>query len=300
MQRFFLAAALVVLSGCAHGGERLDRVAITDVARRDPWEPVNRDLYKFSTAVDRAVLLPVTKGYRFIVPEGARRGIANTYDTLQEPTNFANAVAQGKIKSAFRALDRLLVNGFLGLGVADHATGMGLETQPHDFGQTLAVWGVPSGPYLILPLLGPSTARDAPAFFVDFILDPVDFVKNRIFSTEERYGQLAIRILDIRSGLRDQGEQLLAGSADEYATVRSAWLQKRRYDIFDGNLPDVTDDEDELPPMTEPAAPSSAIAPAPSSAIAPALGPSPSPAPDSATAPSIPAAPDPVPAPPPS
>jgi phospholipid-binding lipoprotein MlaA len=282
MQQILLLAAVLVLTGCAHSGERLDRVAVTEVAKRDPWEPANRGIYKFSTAVDRAVLLPITNGYRFIVPEAGRNGIRNVYDTLQEPTNFANAVAQGKIKSAFRALDRLLINGFLGLGVADHATGMGLESQPHDFGQTLAVWQVPSGPYLMLPFLGPSTARDAPAFFVDFILDPVDFVKNRIFSTQERYGQLAIRIIDTRAGLRDQGEQLLIGSADEYATIRSAWLQRRRYEIFDGNLPAEEEDELDLPPPSDPA-------PLPSEP----------PAADNATAPSTPAAADPVPAPPP-
>jgi phospholipid-binding lipoprotein MlaA len=273
-----LLAAALLLTACAHGGERLDRVAITDVARRDPWEQTNRRIYKVSQGVDRVVLLPITNTYRFVVPEAARRGIGNSYDLLQEPTHLANAVAQGKVKSAFRALDRILVNGILGLGVADHATGMGLTVEPHDFGQTLAVWGVPSGPFVMLPLLGPSTLRDGPAFFVDFILDPADYARNRILTTEQRYASLGIRILDFRSGLRDQGEQLLVGSADEYATVRSAWLQLRRYQIFDGNLPDAPEDDEDF--------------------SAPAPAPLPSPEPDSATAPSTRAAPDPAPAPP--
>ncbi len=237
----------LLLGACAHGGERLDRVAITETAQRDPWEKTNRRIFHVSTQIDRYALSPVTNAYRTVVPDAPRRAISNGYNNLQEPTHLANAVAQGKIKSAFRAADRLLVNFGLGLGVADHATEMGLTEQEHDFGQTMAVWGVPSGPFVMLPFLGPSTARDAVGFFVDFLLDPVDPIQNRVISGEEQIAALSIRVLDIRSGLRDQGEQLLAGAADPYATTRSAWLQLRRYQIFDGNLPD-TDDEIDIPP----------------------------------------------------
>lgn len=242
--------ALLALGACAHGGERLDRVAITDRARADPWENTNRSIYAFSMKMDRAVLVPITQGYRTVVPDAPRRGIANLYNTAQEPTYLANAVLQGKGKSAFRALDRILVNGVLGLGVADHASDMGLTAQEHDFGQTLAVWDVPSGPYVFLPFLGPNTARDAAGFLVDFVFDPADQVRGRLLSRDERFISLGIRVLDIRSGLRDQGEQLLAGAADPYATVRSAWLQLRRYQIFDGNLPDEPEDPlpEDLPP----------------------------------------------------
>ncbi len=248
MQHPALLIVLLGLAGCAHSGERLDRVAITETAKADPWEGTNRKIFKLTDKIDRAVLSPITDGYRFAVPEAARNGIRNAYDNLQEPTNLANAVAQGKIKSAFRALDRILINGILGLGVSDHATAMGLTEQPHDFGQTLAVWNVPSGPFVMLPFLGPSTVRDGVGFFVDFALDPVDYGKNRVLSTEERFIQLGVRVLDLRAGLKDQGEQLLQGSADPYATVRSAWLQLRRYQIFDGNLPPEPDEDDLLYP----------------------------------------------------
>lgn len=258
MQHPALLLALLVLAGCAHSGERLDRVAITQTAKADPWEGTNRKIFRMTETIDRAVLSPITDGYRFAVPEAARNGVRNAYDNLQEPTNLANAVAQGKIKSAFRALDRILINGVLGLGVSDHATAMGLNEQEHDFGQTLAVWNVPSGPFVMMPFLGPSTVRDTVGFFVDFALDPVDYGKNRVLSTEERYVQLGIRIIDLRAGLKDQGEQLLQGSADPYATVRSAWLQLRRYQIFDGTLPPEQEDDDvrypELPEPTTPAA----------------------------------------------
>jgi phospholipid-binding lipoprotein MlaA len=238
----------LLLGACAHGGERLDRVAVTEIARQDPWEKTNRQIFSVSMKIDRYALSPVTNVYRTVVPEAPRRAISNGYNTLQEPTNLLNAVAQGKFKSAFRAADRILVNSFLGLGVADHATDLGLPSQEHDFGQTMAVWGVPSGPFVMLPFLGPSTARDAVGFFVDFLLDPVEPIENRVFSGEEQLLTLSIQILDVRSGLRDQGEQMLAGAADPYATTRSAWLQVRRYQIFDGNLPDTGDEEDIPPP----------------------------------------------------
>jgi phospholipid-binding lipoprotein MlaA len=289
------ALLALLLVGCAHGGERLDRVAVTDVAKRDPWEKTNRRIFKVSMDIDRYALRPITDVYRFAVPEAPRRGIRNAYDLFQEPTHMGNAIAQGKVKSAFRAADRILINGLLGLGVADHASDMGLPAQEHDFGQTMAVWGVPSGPFVMLPFLGPSTARDSVGFFVDFLLDPMDYVDNRVLAPEEQFVKLGIRVLDIRSGLRDQGEQLLAGAADPYATTRSAWLQLRRYEIFDGNLPDSEEEDIPPPPDGPPAADTSGDAPA-VSAEAPL--PSALPAADSATAPSTPASADPAPAPP--
>lgn len=276
--------AALLLGACAHGGERLDRVAITETAERDPWEKTNRRIFHVSTQIDRYALSPVTNVYRTVVPAEPRRAISNWYDWIQEPINLGNGLAQGKVKSAFRAFDRFLINGFLGLAVADHASDMGLVEEEHDFGQTMAVWGVPSGPFVMLPFLGPSTARDAVGFVVDVVLDPFNPIQSRLLSQEEQFVQFGVRILDVRSGLRDQGEQLLQGAADPYATTRAAWLQLRRYQIFDGNLPD-TDEEDIPPPPGDPAEPPSDAAPLSS----------PSPAAGAATAPSTPAAPDPDP-----
>jgi phospholipid-binding lipoprotein MlaA len=280
-----LLTAGLLLGACAHGGERLDRVAITETAQRDPWEKTNRRIFHVSTQIDRYALSPVTNVYRTVIPAEPRRAISNGYDWIQEPINLGNGLAQGKVKSAFRAFDRLLINGFLGLGVADHASDMGLVEEEHDFGQTMAVWGVPSGPFVMLPFLGPSTARDAVGFVVDVVFDPFNPIQNRILSQEEQFVQFGVRILDVRSGLRDQGEQLLQGAADPYATTRAAWLQLRRYQIFDGNLPDADDEVDIPPPpggpVDEPDDPSESVP-----------SPSPSPAADAAIAPSIPAAPD--------
>ena len=167
----------------------------------------------------------------------------------------------------------MLVNTVLGLGVADHATDMGLTAQEHDFGQTMAVWGVPSGPFVFMPLLGPNTARDGIGFLVDFIFDPADQLRARTISREERFVSLGIRVLDTRSGLRDQGEQLLVGAADPYATVRSAWLQLRRYQRIDGNLPDEPEDDlPALPPLDDEPAAEPAAQTASPEAAAPATG----------------------------
>lgn len=235
----------LLLGACAHGGERMERVALSPAAFADPWEDGNRRLFAASNAVDKAVLRPTVTAYRAVVPEAARRGVTSFYNTSNEPRNLINALLQGKVKSAFRAVDRMLVNGVLGLGVADHATDMGLETQRHDFGQTMAVWGVPSGPFVMMPFFGPSTARDSIGFFVDFFGDPLRFAERRLLSGEEQILELGLTIVDLRSGLIDQGEQLLAGSADPYATTRAAWLQIRRYQLFDGDPPAAPDDEEE-------------------------------------------------------
>ena len=282
----FGIAALLVLAGCAHTGPRFERAASMDAAALDPWEKPNRKIYAINKAVDGAVMKPVVSVYRAVLPEAGRRGIRNMYDNFGEPLNFANAVLQGKFGSAFRALDRALVNTLLGVGgVADHATGMGLPEQPHDFGQTLTVYGVHSGPYFMLPFFGPSTLRDGVGFGVDFVADPLDFAGRKILTTAERFAKIGFRVVDARAKLADTGEQLLTGSADEYATVRSAWLQIRRVELFDGAPPaDPVDDEEILP----------YDAPASGAASAPALSPSPAPAPDSGTVHATPATPDPA------
>jgi phospholipid-binding lipoprotein MlaA len=233
-------------------------VALTPAAEADPWESTNRTIYGMNRRADRYVLQPAVKVYRTVMPEAARRGVTNAYNNLDEPLNLLNAVGQGKIKSGFRALDRILVNGLLGLGVADHATDMGLPEQPHDFGQTMAVWGVPSGPYLVMPFFGPSTARDGVGFLVDFFGDPINVAEGRLLSPTEGWFELGLTVVDARSKLAAQGEQLLAGSADEYATVRSAWLQIRRNELFDGNPPIIEDEDVEPYPDAVPAPPAAA------------------------------------------
>ncbi len=252
-----LAVALVVailpgLSACA-----TPRAGGMAVAEADRWEVTNRRIYQFNKNIDRTVLKPVANSYRTVVPLAARHGITNAYSNYGEPSNFLNAILQGKISQAFRTLDRFLINSTLGLGgLADNATELDRPRESEDFGQTFAVWGIESGPYVMLPVFGPSTLRDSFGLAADIIIDPADFARNAAFSPSIpwRIGQLGLRIVNVRARLTDQGgDQLLADSLDEYTLVKSAYLQSRRNAIYDGNLPLEPEEEDfDAPPPASP------------------------------------------------
>lgn len=257
MSRVVLLAALVLLAGCTSTGS-------TDLARAeaDPWERSNRRMHKFNKGLDRFVLRPTTMAYRTVVPPPVRTMVTNAYGNYAEPANFTNSVLQGKLAQAFRTLDRFLLNSTLGLGgIADVATDLGRPREPEDFGQTLARWGVKSGPYVVLPLFGPSTLRDGIATPIDFFVDPADFARNAWLSPgwDVRIGMAAGRVINFRNTLIDTGvDKLLADSLDDYALARSAYLQRRRLQLLDGQLPvdeDPFADEqaDEPPPAPPPA-----------------------------------------------
>jgi phospholipid-binding lipoprotein MlaA len=236
--RLALQAVLccLLLAGCTSTGS-------TDLSRAeaDPWEKSNRRIYAFNKGLDRWVVKPATTGYRTVVPKPARTAVSNAYGNYAEPSNFLNSVLQGKFDQAFRTLDRFILNTTLGVGgITDVATGLGRPSEPEDFGQTMARWGVKSGPYLVLPLFGPSTLRDGLMTPVDFFVYPSDFVRNAWLSPgwDVRIGMTAGRVLDFRNSLMETGaDKLLADSMDEYALARSAWLQRRRLQLFDGQLP---------------------------------------------------------------
>lgn len=252
--RLFIIASCLLIVGCAHSGPRFDRAASLERAAEDRYEYDNRQMYDLNRKIDRYSLKPAADVYRAVLPPPVRYGLNNLYATLGEPSNALNAALQGKPKRFFRAVDRFLINTVLGFGVIDRATQLDLPEQSNDFGQTLAVWGVRSGPFIMAPVIGPQTARDGVGFLVDFLLDPVDLLQNRHLSQTERNAKLAGRIIVTRARLSDSGEQLLTGSADEYATVRAAWLQMRRAELYDGNPPLIEDDEyiepypEDLPP----------------------------------------------------
>ena len=262
-----LALGALLLSACASTGS-------TDLARAeaDPWEASNRRVHRFNKGLDRLVVKPVTASYRALVPRPARTAVSNAYGNYGEPANFTNAVLQGKFAQAFRTLQRFILNTTLGIGgIADIATGLGRPREPEDFGQTLARWGVKSGPYMVLPLFGPSTLRDGLMTPVDFFVDPADFMRNAWLSPgwDVRIAMVGGRIINFRNGLIDSGaDKLLADSLDDYATARAAWLQRRRLLLFDGKLPDdvdpFADPADNTPPEPVPEpAPVPVPAPAP-------------------------------------
>lgn len=235
------ALALLLVSGaCATAPN--PRVTVT----RDPYEGFNRKVYSVNRALDRAIIRPVAVGYTRAVPEAGRRGVTNFFNNITEPRTMVNAILQGKPKVFARSLGRFVINTVLGVGgLADHASQtFKIAPQTEDFGQTFAVWGIRSGPYLMLPFLGPSTLRDAAGRGVEFAGgDPYRFGLGRL--NLRYYIDLpvnGVQILDTRAQLLDTADRLLNGSADEYATIRSAYLQSRRNDIYDGAPPEEEDD----------------------------------------------------------
>jgi phospholipid-binding lipoprotein MlaA len=272
-----LLLGAILLAGCTTSQRDLSR------AQADPWEKSNRRIYAFNKQLDRYAVKPVTKTYRLLVPKVGRQGISNAFNTYGQPSNMLNAVLQGKISQAFRSLDRLLLNASLGVGgLFDVATKLGRPDEPEDFGKTFARWGIKSGPYLVLPLFGPSTLRDGLATPVDLVVYPSDFVRNALLNPGliERGVQIGGRIISLRSSAMDAGvDGLMAGSLDEYALVRSAYLQRRQAQLWDGNPPATQDpfgDESEPAPAPAPVAdPPKAAEPAPAAESAPAEPPRP-------------------------
>ncbi len=220
----FVASLLSVLllSSCA-----------TSNNKADPYESFNRKVYGFNRAVDKAVLQPVAKGYKAITPDPVETGIDNFFSNLGDVSNMLNNILQWKLGDASSDLGRILVNSTLGLGgFFDPASSMGLEKHDEDFGQTLGAWGVGPGAYVMLPFLGPSTIRDTSAMPADNYLDPLKEVSES--STE--YGLKGLRLLVKRAELLSLEEQI-ENALDEYSFVRDAYLQNRKYKVYDGDLP---------------------------------------------------------------
>lgn len=229
----FLAALLG--SGCASVPED-QRVA------HDPWERMNRSLYGFNDVVDRATLKPVAKGYRKIVPEPVRRSVGSFSRNLGTPRSSLNNFLQGKGEAGFSELARFLINSTFGIaGLFDIATAGGLAAQPEDFGQTAAVWGVPPGPFVMLPFLGPQTLRDALMMPLDLQADPL----YRYDDASVRDPLNVLRIIDLRAQILPL-EDLLADSPDKYVTLRESYLQNREFEVYDGNPPQEDDYFDEF------------------------------------------------------
>jgi phospholipid-binding lipoprotein MlaA len=223
------ALALLLASCATVPGE--DRLAAAD-----PLEGFNRGIWGINQAVDKVILKPVTKVYRAIVPRPARRGVTHFFSNLGEPFSAINNLLQGKPDRAARNLGRFVVNTTVGVaGLGDPATKMGLKPAPEDFGQTLARWGVNGGPYLVLPLLGPSTLRDGIGTGIAQFTDPYNICRSQCdLPSGVPLGLTVAYLIDTRSNLIDAGaDGFLAGSADPYATARSAYLQRRRAAILD-------------------------------------------------------------------
>jgi phospholipid-binding lipoprotein MlaA len=231
-----VTCSVLIGSGCA----TLDGPPNPD----DPLERYNRAMFAFNETMDRAIVKPVAKGYNWIMPDFLNTGVTNFFSNLDDIVVFGNSLLQLKIKQAVETSARIVWNTTIGLlGFIDVASHMELPKQNEDFGQTLAFWGVDSGPYFVLPFLGPSTVRDGLAVPVDWILfDPV-FQDRELNVT---LTLLAIRYTDKRADLITATDIIDETAPDKYAYIRDAFLQRRQYLIHDGAPPDDVFNEDEL------------------------------------------------------
>lgn len=236
----------VFLAGCATAeGPR------EGLAASDPYEPFNRTMLQVNKGLDRYALRPASQAYDFAVPETLQFVVRNEIDYLSTPVDFFNYVLQGEMRRAGVSLARFTMNTVMGgLGFLDPATDFGLAKEETDFGITLGKWGVPEGPYLVLPLLGPSLARDLPSFVVDRAFSPLTYVGPFTSADGVSPGFTVAGLLDRRSRDADLIDQLLYETEDSYVTLRAAYIQRRRAQLAgrEGaieNLPDIFEDEAE-------------------------------------------------------
>ena len=213
---------------------------------RDHFERFNRAVYKFNTVLDHAILRPVARGYAKVMPRPVRTGVSNFLDNLEYTKTIGNDAFQGHFGDFGSDIARLAVNTTVGVGgLFDPATRFGLEKHDRDFGQTLGKWGLPSGPYLMLPLLGPSDIRDAAGLIPDRFMS----IDHYINDTGVQVGLGALRVVDRRAQLLSL-DATLDSAFDPYALVRSAWFQRRDFKIYGDRPPEEPFPSDEpLPPQ---------------------------------------------------
>lgn len=232
MRAFASLAALALLAGCATTRPGTDRLA-----EADPLEGFNRAMWSFNQGIDTIALKPASTVYRTVTPRPARRGLSRLLANLTEPWSFINNLLQGKPDRAMHNLGRFVVNTTIGVGgLADHATKLGIKPAQEDFGQTLASWGANGGPYLVLPLLGPSTMRDSVGSGIAFFGDPYRICVKECtnLSSTQRLGITGAEFISARADLTESGaDALLDTSLDPYTTAKSAFLQRRRAQILD-------------------------------------------------------------------
>lgn len=242
LKTVLLIAVLFGLSGCA-------------TTNKDPLEGVNRGIYKFNDVVDKYAMKPVAKAYKAVTPSPVRTGITNFFNNLGTLTTVVNDLLQLKFAQAFADAGRFVINTTFGIaGVIDVASKDNFPRHQEDFGQTLGHWGVGSGPYLVLPILGPSTVRDAGGLAFDTVTsDPITYLHNTGQIRAHNQVRL-VQFLDKRTQLLDAKDLVDDASIDPYAFMRDAYLQRRASQIQDGIVPaELLQDQDEFEPEDEPA-----------------------------------------------
>ncbi len=232
----FVVLTVLALSACA-SIQQTERVA-----KIDPFERVNRAVFSFNEVADDYVIKPAAEAYKFVLPEFVRTGVTNFFSNINDVLIAANNLLQGKPSNAASDIGRFLVNSTIGiLGFFDVATDMGLDKNREDFGQTLAVWGVGDGPYVVLPFFGPSNVRDTVGLVVDI---ETDFMINtNKLNSDEKVAVNGLRIINRRADLLDAGQLLEDAAFDKYSFLRDGYMQRRRSQIYDGEPPPMKDDE---------------------------------------------------------
>ncbi len=221
-----LALLTLLLGGCATTGE------YSDVS--DPFEGFNRSVYAFNDKVDRYVLKPVAEGYVEVAPRPLQRGIGNFFNNLEDVGSAANNLLQMKVGRTLSDISRVLINSTLGIaGLIDVASTANIPRYEEDFGQTLGYWGFGAGPYLVLPLLGPSSVRDTVGIVGDWYLDPLDHLDDDAVMA----ALTGLDLVDTRAGLLNATNMLDMAALDPYAFTRDAYLQRRLGKVYDGNPP---------------------------------------------------------------
>ncbi len=252
LQKLFLIAIALVMAGCAS-------TSISGRGERneiDPFEFYNRAIFGFNDAADTLILKPAANIYVKATPELAKFLIGNFFSNLNEVNNGVNNLLQGKPKAALIDATRFTINTLFGMGgLADLATDLGLERSNEDFGQTLGKWGIAPGPYLMVPLVGPTSARDLAGRFVDYPLYPL----NRLKPNGDRVALNIVNLIDQRAAFLDASQAIDGAALDRYTFIRNGYFQRRLSLVYDGNppLPKDSYDDDELKsgaPEAKPAA----------------------------------------------
>ncbi len=224
LMRLGLAGA-IVLPGCASVDPEFRDP-------RDPFEGFNRAMYRFNDGLDKAIVKPVARGYVAIVPTVVDKGVTNFFGNLDDIGSALNNFLQLKFDRAFSDVGRVMVNTTVGvLGFMDVASNLDLPKHDEDFGQTLGSWGIGPGPFIVLPIVGPSSGRDAIGEVVDWYTDPLTYLRDGGVA----WGLKGLRLIDRRADLLAASRVFEQAALDPYAFIRDAYLQKRRHDVYDGN-----------------------------------------------------------------
>lgn len=238
IKRLVLLGLVAVMVGCA------SIPAGVEPSPHDPWEPFNRSVFEFNEGLDAYLLKPVVAGYRFVLPEFVRDGIYNFFSNYSDIYTALQNLLQGKPDYAFNDLMRVVVNTTFGLGgLIDMATPGGLPKHKEDWGQTFGVWGIPSGPYVVLPFFGPSNVRDTFGTAADM---ESDYLFRLLPDVALRNSIAGLRVVNARNTYYEAGDLLDGAAIDKYSFMRDAYIQRREYQINEGR-----DDKEPLMPVYE-------------------------------------------------